>query len=102
MNSVILGGLAAGAVTVLICTSAFGAIIRKKAEKVHSRLGDLVNCCLCTSVWVSCAMLDKFSFVDWMATVTIANISVLLIHLSAATMGDEDGLIQEVEGQETT
>lgn len=86
MKPLILGGLAAGAITVLICTSGAGQWLRKKASVVHGKLGDLVNCCFCTSVWVSCAMLDEFSLVQWMATVTIANISVLLIHLASATV----------------
>lgn len=90
MTRLLIGGLAAGAVTVLICTSQFGEWFRRKAEALHGRLGDLVNCCFCTSWWVSIAMLEKFTLVEWAATVAITNITVFLLHLAAATVGVED------------
>lgn len=90
MKSIIIGGLAAGAITVLICTSSAGEWIRNRASQLHERLGSLFNCCFCTSWWVSIAMLEKFTLVEWAATVAIANITVLLIHLGMATVGDED------------
>lgn len=96
MKSIILGGLAAGAITVLICTSSAGEWVRRKLAAVPY-VSQLINCCFCTSWWVSIAMLEKFTLVEWAATVAIANITVLLIHLGIATVGEEqDELDQEL------
>ena len=96
MKSIILGGLAAGAITVLICTSSIGEWVRRKLAAVPY-VGQLVNCCFCTSWWVSIAMLDKFTLVEWAATVAVANITVLLIHLGIATVGEpEDEMATEL------
>lgn len=35
-------------------------------------------------------MLEKFTLVEWAATVAITNITVFLLHLAAATVGVED------------
>ena len=100
MKSIILGGLAAGALTVLICTSSAGEWIRRKSEAVPY-VNQIINCCFCTSWWVSIAMLEKFTLVEWAATVAVANITVLLIHLSVATVGDEDNeMVKELVGAE--
>lgn len=91
-------GLAAGAITVLICTSKLFAPVRTRVERLNGYFGDLINCCFCTSWWVSIAMLERFSLVQWAATVAIANITVLLIHLAAATEV-EDGSISETHAE---
>lgn len=83
--NIILGGLAAGALTVLVCTSHVGEWVRNRLSNVPY-VSQLVNCCFCTSIWISCAMLEKFSLREWMATVAVANISILLLHLSFATV----------------
>ena len=90
MKSIILGGLAAGAVTVLFCSSHLGGYFRRAAERLHPVAGQLANCCFCTSWWVSIAMLENFSVTQWAATVAIANFTVLLIHLGIATVGEDE------------
>jgi hypothetical protein len=101
MKSVIMGGLAAGSITVLLCTSHVGSWIQKRLAKVHSRFDDLLNCCFCTSWWVSIAMLEKFTLTEWAATVAIANFTVLGIHMAMATVepeGENVQLDQELVG----
>lgn len=97
MKALIIGGMAAGAITVLFCTSHIGEMVRRIAERLHPVAGQLANCCFCTSWWVSIAMLEKFSLVEWAATVAIANFTVLLIHLGIATVGEEEDNVQEID-----
>jgi hypothetical protein len=85
----LVGGLAAGAITVLICTSKAFAPVRKLAERVHPIGGQLLNCCFCTSWWVSLAMLEEFTLKQWAATVAIANLAVLVIHMSIASVEED-------------
>ena len=85
----LVSGLAAGALTVLVCTSKAFAPVRKIADRVPL-LGQLLNCCFCTSWWISLAMLEDYTLKQWAATVTVANIAILLIHLSIATVEGED------------
>ena len=72
----------------LVCTSSAFAPVRKWMERIPLA-GQLINCCFCTSWWISLAMLDKFSLTQWAATVAIANITVLGIHMSIATVEEE-------------
>lgn len=94
MREVILGGLAAGALTVLLCTSLVGQKIQAAALKVtpksvHSHIEYLLGCTFCTSWWLSLAMLEKFTIREWAATVAVANITVLLIHWGLSTTEEE-------------
>ena len=86
MKTILLGGLAAGALTVLVCTSRAGGGFRKLAERIHPVLGYAVNCCFCTSWWISIAMLNEFTLKEWAATVAIANFTVLGIHMAISTV----------------
>jgi len=90
MKSIILGGLAAGALTVLICTSKAGQCFQEMVKKVtpkcvHKQLTYLLGCTFCMSWWISLAMLENFSIIEWAATVAVANITVLLIHWGLST-----------------
>lgn len=85
----VIGGLAAGAITVLICTSRAFGWLRRLGEKAHPLVGDMLNCCFCTSWWVSLAMLNEFTVAQWAATVAIANFTVLGIHMAIATVEGE-------------
>ena len=100
MNTII-SGLAAGALTVLICSSKVGEKVTDLFEKLVPKClrpgyNYLVNCTFCTSWWISLAMLDNFTVKEWAATVALANIAVLLIHWAMTTEGEEDGLDQEM------
>ena len=102
MNT-ILSGLAAGALCVLLCSSKVGEKVTDLFEKVVPKCirpgySYLVNCTFCTSWWISLAMLDNFTVKEWAATVAVANITVLLIHLALSTEGreEDDGLDQEM------
>lgn len=95
MKAIIMSGLAAGALTVLLCTSRAGQFIQEMAKKVtpkcvHPHITYLLGCTFCTSWWVSLAMLEKFSVVEWAATVAVANITVLLIHWGMSTTEEEE------------
>ncbi len=95
MNSVILGGLAAGALAVLLCTSSLGEGVRNWIGKIHKRVYNLVNCCFCTTWWISIAMLENFTLVEWASTVAVANLTVLGIHMSLGSVEDEPMTVQE-------
>jgi hypothetical protein len=86
MKDIIVGGLAAGAFTVLLCTSSAGAIVRDRIAKINKHAHNLVCCCFCTSWWISIAMLNEFSITEWAATVAVANITVLGIHAAMSTV----------------
>ncbi len=94
MNNIILGGLAAGALTVLLCTSSVTEFIRNWFKDL-GRLHDLVNCCFCASWWISIGMLENFTLVEWAATVSVANLTVLGIHMSMGSV-QEDTSEQQV------
>ena len=100
MKSIILGGLAAGAITVLLCTSKVGEALQCVIRKALGRsdltrwfvghVDYLMACTFCMSWWISLAMLDKFSITEWAATVSVANVTVLLIHWSLTTEQEDD------------
>ncbi len=96
MINVILGGLAAGALAVLLCTSSLGAGLRNWVGKAHERVHQLVNCCFCATWWISIAMLENFTLVEWAATVAIANFTVLIIHMSMGSVEEEPETMQEI------
>lgn len=90
MKSIILGGLAAGALSVLLCSSKAGdwarRVVRKLVPaKLKRHVDYLMTCTFCSSWWISLAMLEEFSIKEWAATVAIANITVLLIHWGLST-----------------
>ena len=102
MKSIILGGMAAGALTVLLCTSAAGQAFQRMVMKVtpkavHNHLGYLLGCTFCTSWWISLAMLDRFTITEWAATVAVANITVLLIHWGLSTTEEDPWVGSENE-----
>ena len=95
MKTIILGGLAAGALTVLLCTSLVGqkfqeAVLKVTPERIKPNLAYLLGCTFCSSWWISLAMLDKFTLTEWAATVAVANITVLLIHWGMSTTEEEE------------
>lgn len=92
MISILVGGLAAGAITVLLCTSHAGRWFRQTMS-LFKFTDQLANCCFCMSWWISIAMLDKFSLSQWAATVAVANITVLLIHMSMSTVEEDDDAV---------
>ncbi len=89
MNNIILGGLAAGALAVLLCTSSLGEGLRNWVGRLHDRVDQFVNCCFCATWWISIAMLENFTVIEWAATVAVANFTVLIIHLSMGSVEDE-------------
>lgn len=88
MTNIILAGLATGALAVLLCTSSAGGWVRELLGRVHTRIDQFVNCCFCATWWISIAMLENFTLVEWAATVAVANITVLLIHMSLGSVED--------------
>lgn len=81
MESVIVNGLGAGAVTVILCTSEIASPLRRTRL-----LSTLLSCCFCASFWVSlCFDPSRTVF----ATMAVANITLLLIHWSMTTYGQE-------------
>lgn len=94
MNT-ILTGLAAGALCVLLCSSKAGekftgCLERVIPKRIRPAYNYFVSCTFCTSWWISLSLLDKFTIKEWAATVAAANITVLLIHWSLSTEGEED------------
>ena len=95
MKAIILAGLAAGALTVLLCSSKAGEKFTGWVRKiVPKRLlpwyNGLTSCAFCASWWISLAMLGEFSITEWAATVAIANFTILLIHWSMSTIGEDN------------
>ena len=86
----ITSGLASGAITVLLCTSSAGVWLQKQVGRATRRLDPLFACCFCTSWWVSLAMLNEFTFVQWAATVAVANFTILGIHASMSTTQEDE------------
>lgn len=102
MKAIILSGLATGALCVLLCSSKAGEKVTGWARKVVPKClrpwyNGVMNCCFCCSWWVSVAMLNEFSLKEWAATVAVANITVLLIHMALSTEGEQDALDQTME-----
>ena len=102
MKAIILSGLATGALCVLLCSSKVGEKVTNLFERIVPKrirpgYNYLVNCTFCTSWWISVAMLDKFTIKEWAATVAVANITVLLIHLALSTEGEQDEMDQTME-----
>ncbi len=103
LKDAIVQGMAAGALTTLVCTSKFGEagrnwllglLNRHKAPRLlREKLDQLLCCTFCTSWWISIAMLDRFSVTQWAATVTVANISILLIHWGLSTIEVDDEVV---------
>lgn len=95
MKSLVIGGLASGALSVLLCNSragtwASGVVANLLPERMKDTAGYLLGCNLCCSVWLSCAMLDKFSIREWAATVALAQFTVLILHWSLSTEEEEE------------
>jgi hypothetical protein len=95
MKAVILAGLAAGALTVLLCSSKAGEkAVNWARQIVPKRLlpwyNGVTSCTFCASWWISLAMLGEFSITQWAATVAVANITILMIHWSLSTTGEEN------------
>jgi len=84
MEAVIVTGLTAGVITVILCT----ATITEPLRRVWG-LRKLLACPFCTSVWVSLAVCHDMIMLS-AACCAVANITVLLIHLSMTTYDYED------------
>ncbi|MHC4355560.1 MAG: hypothetical protein ACYS0H_22905 [Planctomycetota bacterium] len=94
MLKLIIGGLAAGALTVLLCSSkagnlATGWVASRLSGRKKKWWVSLTSCTFCSSWWISLAMLNEFTLREWAATVAIANITVLLIHWSISTVEED-------------
>ena len=83
MEQVIINGAAVGALVTLLCT----ASITKRLRNVVRRRTKVLDCAYCTSFWVT--LLVDFSS-TYLATVTFANIAVMLIHWSLATYEQQE------------
>lgn len=99
MNT-LLSGLAAGSLTVLLCSGKAGEkltgwVRRVVPEKLLPWYNGLTSCAFCASWWISLAMLEKFSVKEWAATVAVANITILLIHWSLSTTGEDDVQVEK-------
>ena len=79
METVILDGLAAGCLTVILCTSEIAEPLRRWIKKP-------LHCPFCTSFWTS-LFFDPTHTV--FATMALANVTILLLHWSMTTYGDE-------------
>jgi hypothetical protein len=102
MIKILIGGLAAGALTVLLCTSKAGnkftELVALWLPRKMSRWWlSLTGCTFCTSWWISLAMLDNFTIREWAATVAVANFTVLLIHWGLSTEEEEDDSQMDAE-----
>ena len=83
MEAVIVTGLTAGVLTVLLCTASITEPLRRIPG-----LRKLLACHFCTSVWGSLAVCWDMIMIS-AACCAIANITVLLIHLSMTTYEHE-------------
>lgn len=83
MEQLITDGLWVGAITVLLCTS---EIAQRLRDFVRPRT-KVLECCFCTSWWVS-LLVDPSMTLP--ATVAVGNIAVLLIHWSLSTYQTEE------------
>lgn len=82
MEAVILDGLTAGTATVVLCTSHIASPLRRMPL-----LRTVLACGFCTTFWCSLAV-DPSPTV--LATMAIANVTLMLIHWSMTTYGDDD------------
>lgn len=94
MKEVVLAGLAAGAMTVLLCSSKVGEkltgwVRNLVPQRFMPWYNGLTSCAFCMSWWISLAMLEEFSIQQWAATVAVANITILLIHWGISTTEEE-------------
>lgn len=95
MKELVISGMAAGAITVLLCSSKAGDWFLGKVGKcVPKRVlpwyNKLTSCAFCMSWWISLAMLNEFSVQQWAATVAVANITILLIHWGLSTTEEDE------------
>lgn len=95
MKELVTSGLAAGALTVLLVSSKAGDKLVEWVKKaVPKRMlpwyNSVTSCSFCASWWISLAMLNEFSVKQWAATVAVANATILLIHWSLSTEGEEE------------
>lgn len=82
--------LATAAITVLLCTADITEGFRQSV-----RILKVFDCPFCTSWWVAFALMCRdLPLQDWWirlpAIVCVANIAILLIHLSLTTVIDEN------------
>lgn len=85
METIIIDGLSAGTATVILCTSEIASPLRRLPF-----LRGVLDCCFCASFWLSLAF-DPSKTV--LATMAVANVTVLLIHWSMTTYptyGEDD------------
>lgn len=82
METVILQGLSAGIATVILCTSGIAAPLRDIPW-----LKILLACPFCTSFWIS-LLHDPSTTV--LATMAIANITIMLTHWSMTTYSNDE------------
>lgn len=86
METVILDGLSAGTLTVILCVSHIAQPIR---DIPWLKRVAVLECMFCTSFWISLLHNPSTSV---LATMAIANITIMLINWSMTTYssGDED------------
>lgn len=82
MEEILIDGLSVGAVTVALCTSQISSSLRRLPY-----LRRVLGCCFCSSFWLSLAF-DPSGTV--FATMAVGNVTILLIHWSMTTYGDDD------------
>jgi hypothetical protein len=82
MEAVILDGLSAGILTVVLCTSGIASPLRRLPL-----LRTLLACAFCTSFW--CSLLHDPS-TTVLATMGIANLTIMLTHWSMTTYSNEE------------
>jgi len=77
MEEIIIQGLCAGTLTVILCTSGIASGLRRIPY-----LRSVLQCPFCSSLYCSLLFDPTLSI---LATMGVANIAVLLIHLSMST-----------------
>jgi len=80
METILIDGLGAGTATVILCTTGIAEPIRRWIKKP-------LHCPICTSFWAALAFDPTLTV---LATMGIANITVLLLHWSMATYANEE------------
>lgn len=83
METIIVGGMSAGVLTVILCTSGIARPLREIASV--KRVG-VLECCFCTSFW--CSLLHNPT-TSVLATVAVANVTIMLTHWSMSTQIEE-------------
>lgn len=84
MEDTIIDGLSSGVATVILCTSGIAQPLRELPWL--KRIG-VLKCCFCTSFWIS-LLHDPSTTV--LATMAIANITIMLTHWSMTTYSNEE------------